>query len=224
VINPTVRSYSVRRYYDPQSGQFLSVDPLVDQTEAPYAYVAGDPVDEIDPNGLGIGSWLENNVVHPVVGGAVSGWNDAVYGFMAGTTALGNDIADSPIAQPFLGLTTNVGNVLGGAYYDFASAHPCLALGISATVQIAGIFFFPEDLGLEGLAAAARFTPEQDALIQLAKDAQRRGGLTSEEGALLRQWADEYGLPSRGPEAHSGSGFGSNPHYHIGPVNHIPAR
>jgi hypothetical protein len=46
---------SVRRYYDPQTGQFISVDPLVDQTEAPYAYVNDDPVDAIDPLGLGCG-------------------------------------------------------------------------------------------------------------------------------------------------------------------------
>jgi RHS repeat-associated protein len=40
------------RYYDPATGQFLNVDPAVDQTEAPYAYVDGDPVDNADPTGL----------------------------------------------------------------------------------------------------------------------------------------------------------------------------
>jgi hypothetical protein len=44
---------SVGRYYDPATGQFISVDPAVDQTEAPYAYVDGDPVDNTDPLGLG---------------------------------------------------------------------------------------------------------------------------------------------------------------------------
>jgi hypothetical protein len=58
-ITPRVRGYSVRRYYDPQSGQFISVDPAVDQTETPYAYVDGDPVDAVDPLGLGCGSWLD---------------------------------------------------------------------------------------------------------------------------------------------------------------------
>jgi uncharacterized protein RhaS with RHS repeats len=42
---------TVNRYYDPTTGQFLKVDPLVDQTEQPYAYVAGDPVDNVDLNG-----------------------------------------------------------------------------------------------------------------------------------------------------------------------------
>jgi uncharacterized protein RhaS with RHS repeats len=69
VIKPRFGGCSVRRYYDPSTGQFISVDPAVDQTEAPYAYVAGDPVNLLDPNGLGLGSWFESNVAGPVVGG-----------------------------------------------------------------------------------------------------------------------------------------------------------
>jgi RHS repeat-associated protein len=68
-----------------------------------------------------------------------------------------------------------------------------------------------------------RFTPEQDALIKLAKEAKRRG-VTPEEAQALRQWADEVGLPSRGPEAHPGRPYGQYPHIHIGPVDHIPVR
>ncbi len=69
------------------------------------------------------------------------------------TTEAGNYIANSPVAEPFLGVTTDLGNALGGAYYDFALAHPCLALAISSGVQIAGVFFFPEEIGLEELFA-----------------------------------------------------------------------
>jgi hypothetical protein len=42
---------SVGRYYDPATGQFLTVDPLVDQTGQPYAYTGGDPVNATDPTG-----------------------------------------------------------------------------------------------------------------------------------------------------------------------------
>jgi hypothetical protein len=52
VITPRVGSYSVRRYYDPTTGQFISVDPAVDRTQAPYAYAADDPIDNSDPSGL----------------------------------------------------------------------------------------------------------------------------------------------------------------------------
>jgi len=40
------------RYYDPATEQFLSVDPLVNQTGTPYAYTGGDPVNRSDPSGL----------------------------------------------------------------------------------------------------------------------------------------------------------------------------
>ena len=41
----------VHRYYDPGTEQFLSVDPLVNQTGTPFAYTAGDPVNAADPLG-----------------------------------------------------------------------------------------------------------------------------------------------------------------------------
>jgi uncharacterized protein RhaS with RHS repeats len=43
----------VGRYYDPATGQFVSVDPAVDRTDAPYKYVSGDPANGTDPLGLG---------------------------------------------------------------------------------------------------------------------------------------------------------------------------
>ena len=44
--------YMLHRYYDPATAQFLGVDPAVDVTGQPYQYVAGDPVNSTDPNGL----------------------------------------------------------------------------------------------------------------------------------------------------------------------------
>jgi predicted nucleic acid-binding protein len=43
---------SINRYYDPTTGQFLSVDPAVSLTQAPYSYANDDPVNEGDPLGL----------------------------------------------------------------------------------------------------------------------------------------------------------------------------
>ena len=45
--------YMRARYYDPAIAQFLSVDPQVAQTKAPYAYASGNPVSITDPRGLG---------------------------------------------------------------------------------------------------------------------------------------------------------------------------
>jgi RHS repeat-associated protein len=44
--------YLRARYYDPQTCQFLSVDPFVGMTGEPYAYTAGDPLNLTDPAGL----------------------------------------------------------------------------------------------------------------------------------------------------------------------------
>ena len=42
----------VGRYYDPTTGQFLTVDPDVAETGQPYAYTGDDPVNGTDPLGL----------------------------------------------------------------------------------------------------------------------------------------------------------------------------
>jgi hypothetical protein len=40
------------RWYDPGSGQFLSVDPLAAETDAAYSYAGDNPIGEDDPGGL----------------------------------------------------------------------------------------------------------------------------------------------------------------------------
>ncbi len=42
---------TVNRYYDPQTGQFLSVDPEVRQTKQAYTYVGDNPIGNRDPSG-----------------------------------------------------------------------------------------------------------------------------------------------------------------------------
>lgn len=49
----------VGRYYDPQSGQFISVDPLVDLTGQAYSYTGGNPVNAPDPTGLSGGGTVD---------------------------------------------------------------------------------------------------------------------------------------------------------------------
>ncbi len=44
--------YLHARYYDPAAAQFLTVDPAVSTTGSAYAYVAGNPLNASDPNGL----------------------------------------------------------------------------------------------------------------------------------------------------------------------------
>jgi RHS repeat-associated protein len=57
--DPSGMVYLIGRYYDPQTGQFLSVDPLVRQTKQPYLYAADNPVKYSDPTGLTWYLWTE---------------------------------------------------------------------------------------------------------------------------------------------------------------------
>ena len=41
----------VARWYDPGTGEFMSVDPDLAETDQPYAYASDDPVNEGDPSG-----------------------------------------------------------------------------------------------------------------------------------------------------------------------------
>ena len=65
----------VHRYYDPATEQFLSVDPDVNITAAPYAFTSGDPVNGVDPLGLCWPNWA-CGIEHAVGGAATAAWND----------------------------------------------------------------------------------------------------------------------------------------------------
>jgi RHS repeat-associated protein len=49
--DPTGLLYLIDRYYNPVTGQFLSADPDLSQTQQPYLYAAGNPVSGTDPSG-----------------------------------------------------------------------------------------------------------------------------------------------------------------------------
>lgn len=45
--------YLRARFYDPATGQFLTRDPLVTLTRAPYSYANNNPINVADPSGMG---------------------------------------------------------------------------------------------------------------------------------------------------------------------------
>ncbi len=49
--------YLRNRYYDPATAQFLTIDPTVAQTQAPYYYASDTPLNLTDPTGLGCNWW-----------------------------------------------------------------------------------------------------------------------------------------------------------------------
>jgi hypothetical protein len=50
-VRENARGVCVARWYDPGTGQFMSVDPDLADTDQPYAYAGDDPVNEGDPLG-----------------------------------------------------------------------------------------------------------------------------------------------------------------------------
>ena len=74
--------------------------------------------------------------------------------------------------------------------------------------------------------ANKRRTPDQQAVADLAKEAKKRGGITSRDAKTLMGWADDYGfpIPSRGPELsqRTGSIWSKIKHFHIAGIDHIP--
>jgi RHS repeat-associated protein len=125
--------YLVNRYYDPATGQFLSVDPWVSDTAAPYFYAGDNPVSEVDPSGL-LG-WSDLNPVHDAeaVGNAVvGGAGDVILGVGEATTDVGSFVYHHPaqtagLALGVVSIASGVGALEGGI--EITS----LGLSLSAT-------------------------------------------------------------------------------------------
>lgn len=68
-----------------------------------------------------------------------------------------------------------------------------------------------------------RNNPNQDALIQLAREQARRG-VNQNDAQILLNWAREYGVePAHIHPAHPNRNV-NYPHIRVGPINHIPVR
>jgi hypothetical protein len=70
---------------------------------------------------------------------------------------------------------------------------------------------------------ARKFNAEQDALIQMAKEAKRKGSVSADDAKAFGDLAREANVPFRGPETHPSRNF-TDPHVHVGPVDHIPVK
>jgi hypothetical protein len=101
----------------------LSVDPLVDLTEEPYAYTGGDPVNEVDPLGLHGCGWTDP---FGCVANAAGDIASAVSHHWRGiTTAAG-------IAAGLAAAATGVGAIVeGSAALGFTSATLGVASGLA---------------------------------------------------------------------------------------------
>jgi RHS repeat-associated protein len=109
--DPTGLSYLINRYYDPTTGQFLSVDPLVGETDQPYQYTGDDPINDTDPSGqfpcvsLHCFTDTVSSGYNTVKGVVTSGYNTAKGVVTAGASWVGRHKAVAGVA---LGVTAFV--------------------------------------------------------------------------------------------------------------------
>ena len=132
--------------------------------------------------------------------------------------ALNNPVNLSDPSGKFIETLWDVANIA----YDI---YTCDWTALGVDTAAAFIPFVPAGITKVGKAAnvvsdTKRFTPDQGALVDLAKEA-KRTGISNEDANTLLQWADEYNVPHRGPEVHPNRPYGQDPHIHIGPVDHI---
>jgi RHS repeat-associated protein len=119
----------VNRWYDPSSGQFLSLDPLVAVTHQPYAYAGEDPVNRTDPTGEcacspNPGQVLGGGVAGAAVGGTAGfGVGGGISAYLYGgstTAAIINGTIDLAFPEVALGLSILQIAVIVGLGVGFA--------------------------------------------------------------------------------------------------------
>jgi RHS repeat-associated protein len=160
--DPTGLIYLIGRYYDPQSGQFLSVDPLVDETGEPYSYTGGDPVNETDPSGECISFF---NIICPGSGPVTS---TVSLGFNPGAGA--NAIVNIGRGASF-GLSNTIANWISpGASCTVAGNSFDQFLGGAGTSLVGGELLSGLGVAEDGAGAVARL-PQDVAVDPSAPDA-----------------------------------------------------
>jgi RHS repeat-associated protein len=149
--------YTINRYYDPATAQFLSVDPDVGITQSPYGYVGDDPVNEADP--LGLWGWNPISDIKQAAGDAghfvtthkaaiaeIAIGTVVVAGVVAATVATGG-LADA-VAIGAAGAASEVAEATAGgaAVGLFGITFP-----LDATLALAPVWF----VGIGGLGLIA---------------------------------------------------------------------
>ena len=132
--------YLINRYYDPQTAQFMSVDPAVALTQSAYGYVGDNPLNGADPTGLSqcgqlsLGGLVDcaSIAAQNPIGTFTSGWN---------SMSTGAKIVDAtlPITLPLtvLGVVSGVADVAGASVFGLSAGGTtavALASGTGASV------------------------------------------------------------------------------------------
>jgi RHS repeat-associated protein len=97
--------YMRAREYDPSTGQFLSVDPLVSATHEPYVYAGDNPINYRDRSGLGIEEIFEGGSGIPcpwcsAAEGVAEALEGAYHEAQHGVEWLNNQIGTEELGEP----------------------------------------------------------------------------------------------------------------------------
>ena len=225
--------YLQSRYYNPEWGRFISSDTDIGNIYDPgalnlYAYCRNNSATRVDIAGNSdIAARIAFDTYTPeqfAKAGEIMSYQSGVFEIGAVTKYITNrDTADlKSIAVGYLSgkVVSGVSSIVSKGAGKAASTTAKTAGKSGSSVKL-NLQLFASDTA----SAGKRFSPDQQALVELAKDAKRAGGVSRKDANILMDWANEYDLPgSHGPEIHAGRpGPASNVwHVHVGPVGHLP--
>jgi RHS repeat-associated protein len=162
---------SINRYYDPATAQFISVDPLVAETQSPYVYAGDDPVNGVDPLGL---SWISSawddtggKVVHAIATHPKVAIGIGLGVLAVATGGLGLAAAAGVEGIAISATTLGVASVVAGggaAALDYSGCFDTQGDGVSRTLACTG---FATGLLGAGFGALAVALPESVFALQL---------------------------------------------------------
>ena len=184
--DPTGLVYLLHRYYDPSTGQFLSVDPLVGLTQAPYSYAGNDPVNGSDPSGLCV------KVLWMCIGG---GPQTSSIGFRFDPGAGANAVVNIGRGASF-GLSDKIANWISpGASCTVPQNGVDQFIGGAATAVtggelLGGLFPGGEAVSVDGLLSSGAELDPADA-----------GGQLTRAGRAYAKAGEVFGPTSGGPAA-----------------------
>ena len=99
----------INRYYDPSTDSFVSVDPAVQQTAEPYAFVNDNPLNAIDPLGLYFSSGTGQSAFIVKKTSKRNGAVDTTIFVTSGSLPLSATVTSSPVTVPIsLGITATI--------------------------------------------------------------------------------------------------------------------